>query len=74
MSFEIIGRVGQNYLVHVDRSRGAASALLKHADEVSSRVAESGSNLRRIRTDRLHDLAPLATMASTVAATLSTMI
>src|SRR5258707_14998740 len=33
----------------------AASALLEHADHVSSRVAESGSDLGRIRAHRLHD-------------------
>jgi len=44
------------------------------ADHVSSRIAEPRRDLGSVRADWLHDFAPMATTASIVAATLSTMM
>src|ERR1700731_4582106 len=42
-----------------DERRTALGGLLVEADHVSSRVAESRSDLGRVRADRLNDLAPI---------------
>jgi hypothetical protein len=43
-----------------DASRTPLGGLLVEADHVSCRIAEPGSDLRRIRSDRLHDLAAIS--------------